>query len=161
MDAPIAEQPGLPPQDLAKMSPVEQKYHIRWRNQSETSSSLAKQTGLPSQMAKLRNLLKKCFVHYEEARQKIDSTDKYSADTCLRDFADEFSDALVSIIQCQKVTVTTTVTTSDKVDGVLTGAGGTFKQITTDIPEGLIPPGVTPNAGVGTGTANSQDVNIE
>lgn len=146
-DTPIPQQEGLSQKDLDKMKPTEQKYKKNWNGQSSSDRTLQKYLGVPAQINNLRNLLKDCFVNYDKERAEMDSTDEYGTDKCIRDFSNDLASALVKIIQCQKVNVTTTLTMTDTVVGTLITAGAVFTQ-------------TAPGVGTGTGTATPNQVNI-
>lgn len=128
-DTPIPQQKGLSDEELAKMQPTMQEY--KWDSPTkypdEQQITVQDKIGTSSQKTNLKNLLKKDLVFYDKARATIDGSDKYALDTCLKDFADDMADFIVSVIHSQKVMINSPVATVDTItSGILTSADKNF-----------------------------------
>lgn len=152
-DTPIPKQSGLTQEELDSMKTTKQKYKEYYGDQKIKTKTLEKFKGvsISSQQSSLKNILKECLVTYTEQRESIDNSDEYAMDNCIKDFADNLADTFVKVVQCQKVSIKTSVTTTDVTVGTLANPTGllTFTQI----------PSV--NTGSGDGEAKPEQVIIK
>lgn len=135
-DTPIPQQPGLTPEELAKMQPIEQIY------KTSGDTSITSGTGVETQKAKLSNRIHKILADHYERLKTLDSKDEYSNEKELKKLANDLTDFFCDIIAAQKIEVKTKVITADTLEGVA-----------TNVQTGVSSPMVV--AGTGDGNGNS------
>jgi hypothetical protein len=135
-DTPIPQQPGLTPEEMAKMQLIEQIY------KTSGDTTLISGTGVESQKSKLSNGIHKILSAHYERLKTLDSKDEYSNEEELKKLAGDLADFFCDIIAAQKIEVKTKVITTDTLNGVA-----------TNVQTGVTTPMVV--AGTGDGNGNS------
>lgn len=138
-DTPIPQQPGLTPEELAKMQPIEQIY------KPSGDTSIISGTGVETQKAKLSNRIHKILSEHYERLKTLDSKDEYSNEEELKKLANDLTDFFCDIIAAQKVEIKTKITTADTLNGVA-----------TNVQTGV----TTPMVVAGTGDGNGESTTV-
>ena len=139
--SPIKKQQGLSQDDLNKMKPTEQIY------KDSGDISLLKSSGVKSQQYKISNRIHSILSGYYERMKTMDSKDDYAQEKELNKLADDLTDFICDLVSAQKVTITSSVETTDTLVGTVT-------NVTT----GVTAPMTLVGSGKGTGSSTIVDI---